>query len=96
MLVSVYSPQVFAVQYPEVECDKRLFDSIAQCARIRAGMTGQTGQILALLTFLVGRAKLGAQVEDFFDMDWDYTSETCTRLFYTSRVMVASFRQHGQ
>ena len=51
-----------------------------------------------LLTYLVllNRRGVGAEVEDFFDMDWDYEAEVCTRLFYTSRLMMDSFRRHGQ
>ena len=35
-------------------------------------------------------------MEDFFDMDWDEETDTVTRLFYTSRLMIKSFKKHGQ
>jgi hypothetical protein len=87
---------VFAHKYPHVECDPAVFRNIVQCARARAGLTQKTGQILSLLTFLVNRRGPGSEVEDFFDMDWDWESETCTRLFFASRTMVAAFRKTGQ
>jgi hypothetical protein len=88
---------VFNNQYQNVHCEPDTFRSIAQTARQRAGMTAKTGQILTLVQFLARKRGPTGQVVDFFDMDFDEeTGETCTRLFYTSELMIQSFAQFGQ
>jgi hypothetical protein len=88
--------QVFDVNYPNALCSSHTFGNIVRCARVRAGVSQSTGQVLSLLTFLVNRRGPSGEVEDFFDMDWDHESETCSRLFFASRGMVNSFKKHGQ
>ena len=67
-----------------------------QSARARAGVTQQTGQVLTLITYLLNRRGPGAEIEDWFDIDWDLEAGTVTRLMYVSSLMMASFKSFGQ
>src|ERR1700735_4515226 len=66
------------VEYPRVEVSPILFRNMAQVARARAGMTNTTGQVLSLLKLLIGRRQSAGGVQDYFDIDWDLSDETCS------------------
>jgi hypothetical protein len=85
--------QLFDGEYPGVKCTEHLFRSIAQSAREKAGLPPQTGQVVALCTYLLERK---ANVEDHFDMWFDSASGRCERVFFASRLMVDAFKKHGQ
>lgn len=88
---------MFNHRYQGVQCEPDTFRSITQAARQRTGMTAKSGQVLTLLQFLARRRSPTGQVVDYFDMDFDEdTGETCTRLFFTSELMIRSFAQFGQ
>ena len=60
-------------------------------------MTTKSGQILSLVQFLARRRNSTGETVDYFDMDFDEdTGEPCPRLFYSSELMMKSFRQFGQ
>lgn len=79
-----------------MEVTPALFRNMAQVARARAGMTNTTGQVLTLLKLLIGRRQSGDGAQDYFDIDWDLSDETCSRLFFATGGMVASFKRHAQ
>ena len=94
--LSSVSVQVFDVEYPQVAVSPPLFRNMAQLARARSGMTNTTGQVLSLLKLLVDRRHRDGMVQDYFDIDWDLSSETCSRLFFATGGMVASFKRFAQ
>lgn len=84
---------MFKLQYPHVECSDETFRSVAQTARRREGLVDRSGQVLALVRYVMSRRTV---VEDFFQMGFDAETERCDRVFFTSLHMMEDFRQFGQ
>ena len=82
--------------FPGVVCGESTWRSILQVARLKAGITQQLSQVQELLSYLVSRRGGDGEVQDFLKMDWDPFGETLRRVFFTSGLMIAQFKQYGQ
>lgn len=88
--------QIFMDTFPAVVCDESTWRSIAQVARYKAGITKQLSQVQRLLSYLVSRRGDNGEVQDFLRMDWEPYTESLRRVFFTSGLMMAQFKQYGQ